>query len=91
MSVLTSVSVYAMTPGKSFTTPITVGIQNSNVRGVNPVRDGSGNWIGKMNPPPSNYNLIYSEIVVGRDEMSSDVTYYYANRTVSQMITAINS
>ena len=86
MAFLTSTSVYAMN-GTTYTTPITVGIENANVRGVNPVRNGAGAWIGKYQP--SSYNLIYSEIVVGKDKMSSDVDYYYANRTVAQMIAAI--
>jgi hypothetical protein len=87
MANLTTVSVYGM-DGTTYQTPISVGIQNTNVRAVNPVRNGSGAWIGKYQP--SNYNLIYSEIVVGADQMTSDVNYYYANRTVAQMITAIN-
>lgn len=82
----TAVSVYAMN-GTTFTTPFSKGIKSSNVRDVNPVRNGSGAWIGKYEP--SNKSLIYSEIVVGRDEMSSDVDYYYLNRTVAQMITAL--
>jgi hypothetical protein len=86
MANLTSVSVYAMN-GTTYTTPLAIGIQNSNVRLVNPVRNGAGAWIGKYQP--SNYNLIYSEIVVGADEMTSDVNYYYANRTVAQMIAAL--
>lgn len=85
MAFLTSTSVYAMN-GTTYQTPITVGIENANIRAVNPVRNGSA-WIGKYEP--SNKNLIYSEIVVGKDKMSSDVDYYYANRTVAQMITAI--
>lgn len=88
MAFLTSTSVYAMN-GTTYQTPITVGIENANVRAVNPVRNGSGAWIGKYEP--SNKNLIYSEIVVGKDKMSSDVDYYYANRTVALMITAINA
>ena len=83
MANLTAVSVYAMN-GTTYQTPISVGIQGSNVRLVNPVTNGSGAWIGKYKP--SNYALIYSEIVVGADEMTSDVNYYYANRTVAQMI-----
>ena len=86
MANLTSVSVYAMNL-TTYTTPITVGIQNSNVRGVNPVRNGSGAWIGKYKP--SNYANVYSEVVVGADEMTSDSNYYYLNRTVAQMISDI--
>ena len=88
MANLTTVSVYAMN-GTTYKTPITVGIQTSNVRAVNPVTNGSGAWIGKYQP--SNYNLIYSELVVGADEMTSDVNYYYANRTVTAMIAAVNT
>lgn len=87
MAFLTSTSVYAIS-GTEYKTPITVGIENANVRAVNPVRNGSA-WIGKYQP--SSYNLIYSEIVVGKDKMSSDVDYYYANRTVAQMIAAVNA
>jgi len=86
MANLTSVSVYAIN-GTTFTTPFTAGIQNSNIRNVNPVRNASGAWIGKYQP--SNYNLIYSEVVVGKDEMTSDKDYYYFNRTVAQMISDI--
>jgi hypothetical protein len=88
MAALTTVSVYAINL-TTYTTPISVGIQTSNVRSVNPVRNGAGAWIGKYQP--SSYNLIYSEIVVGADQMTSDVNYYYANRTVAQMITALNT
>ena len=88
MALLTQVSVYAIN-NTAFSPAISMGIQNSNVRRVNPVRDGSGKWIGMYQP--SNYNLIYSEIVTGRDEMSSDVQFVYANRTVSQIITALNA
>lgn len=88
MANLTTVSVYAMN-GTTYSTPLSVGIQSSNVRKVNPVTNGSGAWIGTYKP--SNYNLIYSEIIVGRDEMTSDVDYYYANRTVAQIISAVNA
>ena len=88
MANLTSVSVYAMN-NTEYKTPITVGIQTSNVRLVNPVRNGAGTWIGKYEP--SNKSLVYSEVVVGKDEMTSDVDYYYLNRTVSQIITSLNT
>lgn len=88
MANLTTVSVYAMN-GTTYQTPITVGIQTSNVRTVNPVRNGQSAWIGKYQP--SNYNLVYSEVVVGKDEMTSDVDYYYLNRTVAQIITSLNT
>lgn len=84
MANLTAISVYAMN-GTTFTKPFSKGIKSSNARDVNPVRNDSGAWIGKYQP--SNYNLVYSEVVVGKDLMSSDVDYYYSNRTVAQMIT----
>ena len=89
MSLLTQVSVYAMTPGTTFSPPRLQGIESANVRNVNQVRDSDGNWIGKMNPPPSNASFIYSEIEVGRDKITSETIFYYSNRTVAQMISDI--
>jgi hypothetical protein len=84
MANLTSVNVYAINLS-TFQTPLAMGIQTRNVRNVNPVRNGAGQWIAEYKP--SSYNLIYSEVIVGRDQMTSDVDYYYLNRTVAQMIT----
>jgi hypothetical protein len=90
MATITQVSVLAMTPGKTFPTPISLGLQNANVRGVNPVREASGLWIGKMQPPPANAASINAEIVVGRDEMTGDVQYYYVAQSVTATIALIN-
>jgi len=78
------VSVYAIN-GTTYQTPFAGGVQASNARRVNPVRNSAGSWIGKYKP--SNYNLIYSEVEIGKDLMTSEVDFYYFNRTVAQMVT----
>lgn len=82
MANLTAISVYGLN-GTTFQTPVSMGIQSANARTVRPVRNGTA-WIGTYKP--SNYNLVNSEVIVGKDGMSSDVDYYYSNKTVTQMI-----
>jgi hypothetical protein len=87
----TKIDVYAMTPGHTFSIPISMGLPNNNIRAINPVREESGLWIGKMKPEPENADLINCEIVVGRDKVTSDYQYYYTDLTVIEAISLINS
>ena len=87
----TQIDVFAMTPGHTFSIPISMGLPNNNIREVNPVRQGNGLWIGKMKPEPENASLINSEIVVGRDKVTSDYQYYYTDLSVAEVIELINN
>tara|TARA_R110000868_G_scaffold54673_2_gene170648 strand:+ start:319 stop:681 length:363 start_codon:yes stop_codon:yes gene_type:complete len=87
----TQIDVFAMTPGHTFSIPISMGLPNNNIREVNPVRQGNGLWIGKMKPEPENADLINCEIVVGRDKVTSDYQYYYTDLSVAEVIELINN
>jgi hypothetical protein len=87
----TKIDVYAMTPGHTFSIPISMGLPNNNIRAINPVRQGNGLWIGKMKPEPENADLINCEIVVGRDKVTSDYQYYYTDLSVAEVIDLINN
>jgi hypothetical protein len=91
MSESTQIDVYAMTPGHTFSIPISMGLPSKNIREVNPVRQGNGLWIGKMKPKPDNADLINCEIVVGRDKVTSDYQYYYTDLSVTEVADLINN
>lgn len=92
MALITSVSVYAIN-GITFTPPITVGVKNNLIKRVMPVRDSSNNWIAKEGTsfPATVKNGIYSCIEVEKDESGTSYDNFYCNRSVSSMITAINT
>ena len=83
-------SVYGIN-GIFYTPPISMGIKSSSVRQVKPVRDANGKWIGTNQIPMPTRQKVYSQIVHDKDESGTSTENIYTDRTVAQMITALNA
>lgn len=90
MALQVSTSVYQI-EGIPYTPPIALGLKSASIQKVLPVRDANGNWIGKNNVPMPNRQKVYSQIVVQQDESGTSIQNMYTDKTVSAMISAINS
>lgn len=71
------------------TLPRTEGIFTSRIGKVLSTRDANNKWIGT--DKPSNWEKIYSQIIVQKTPMGPETDNYYDNRSVSAVISAINS
>lgn len=89
MALMTTLNVYAINRTTVKTAPRTEGILTAQIKKVLSTRDANGKWIGTNKP--SNYASIYSQVIVAKDDIAADTDNYYDNRTVAQVITAINS
>jgi hypothetical protein len=89
MALMTTLNVYAINRTTVKTAPRTEGILTAQIKKVLSTRDVNGKWIGTNKP--SNYQSIYSQVIVAKDDIAADTDNYYDNRTVAEVITAINS
>jgi phage-related tail protein len=89
MALMTTLNVYAINRTTVKTAPRTEGILTAQIKKVLSTRDVNGKWIGTNKP--SNYRSIYTQVIVAKDDIAADTDNYYDNRTVAQVITAINS
>ena len=85
-----SVNVYAINRSiPKGTLPRVEGIFAAQIKKVLSTKDADGNWIGTNKP--ANYGSIYSQIIVAKDDIAADTDNYYDNRTVAQIIAAMNA
>jgi hypothetical protein len=88
MALMTTLNVYAINRTAVRTAPRTEGILTAQIKKVLSTNDVNGKWIGTNKP--SNYRSIYTQVIVAKDDIAADTDNYYDNRTVAQVITAIN-
>jgi len=88
MALMTTLNVYAINRTTVKTAPRTEGILTAQIKKVLSTNDVNGKWIGTNKP--SNYRSIYTQVIVAKDDIAADTDNYYDNRTVAQVIAAIN-
>ena len=86
---MTTLNVYAINRTTVRTAPRTEGILTAQIKKVLSTRDVNGKWIGTNKP--SNHSSINTQVIVAKDDIAADTDNYYDDRTVAQVITAINS
>ena len=90
MAQIIQASVYGI-DGIRYTPPISMGFKSPSIRKVQPVRDSPGNWIATNDIPMPTRQQVYSQIIVEKDESGTSIQNIYTDRTVAQVITAINA
>ena len=68
-----------------------MGLKTGSIRKVQPVRNAAGQWIATNEIPMPTRQQVYAQLIVEKDESGTSVQNFYTDRTVAQMVTAINA